>query len=121
MTHPFTIADADRLLGLGDQLFEDWKENADLHRFGEVGPEYVERKAEWDAIRPLFAQSPALRALLEEAEGRWGVKLRYEVPIEPGERREWMEGWLQRVRVVLKGLPVSRPGPMRLPVLDGPS
>ena len=67
MQTPFTTADADRLLGLADQFMEDWEGNEDKH-----DPECAERRAEWNAIRPLLVQAPAmlgvLQALIERAD-----------------------------------------------------
>lgn len=51
----FTSEDADRLLGLADQFLEDWEENE-----GKDDPECAERRAEWDAIRPLLTAAPVL-------------------------------------------------------------
>lgn len=56
----FTTADADRLLGLADQFMEDWEENE-----GQRDPECIERRREWDALRPLLMQAPALFKALE--------------------------------------------------------
>jgi hypothetical protein len=58
MTHTFTTADADRLLGLADQFLEDWAENA--IQSGKPDEEYEERHAEWQAIRPLLVAAPQL-------------------------------------------------------------
>jgi hypothetical protein len=58
MTHTFTTADADRLLGLADQFLEDWAENA--IQSGAPDEEYEERHAEWQAIRPLLVAAPDL-------------------------------------------------------------
>jgi hypothetical protein len=55
----FTTEDASRLLGLADQFMEDWEEN-------EGGdPECLQRRAEWDAIRPLLVKAPHLFEALE--------------------------------------------------------
>jgi hypothetical protein len=43
MTHTFTTADADRLLGLADQCLEDWAEHA--IQAGKRDMEYEERNA----------------------------------------------------------------------------
>jgi hypothetical protein len=56
----FTTADADRLLGLADQFMENWEKNQ-----GRGDPECIERRGEWDAIRPLLVQAPALFHTLE--------------------------------------------------------
>jgi hypothetical protein len=63
----FTTADADRLLGLADQFMEDWEANE-----GKDDPECAERRAEWNAIRPLLVQAPAMltaiRTMIERAD-----------------------------------------------------
>jgi hypothetical protein len=63
----FTTADADRLLGLADQFMEDWEGNEGKH-----DPECAERRAEWNAIRPLLVQAPAMltaiRTIIERAD-----------------------------------------------------
>ena len=66
---PFTEADADRILGLADQFLENWEDNTRYRKVGSVSsdPECVERRREWDAIRPLLVQAPATAALLTEA------------------------------------------------------
>jgi hypothetical protein len=68
METPFTTEDADRLLGLGDQFMEDWEANE-----GKNDPECAERRADWNAIRPLLVQAPAmlaaLQTLIERADG----------------------------------------------------
>ena len=61
-TQDFTSADADRLLGLADQFLEDWETNE-----GKNDPEYRERRAEWDAIRPVLVNAPKLLKALEDA------------------------------------------------------
>jgi hypothetical protein len=61
-TQDFTSADADRLLALADQLLEDWESNE-----GKDDPECKERRAEWNAIRPLLVQAPKLLKALEDA------------------------------------------------------
>ena len=64
-----TTKGADRLLGMADQFFEDWEQNE-----GKDDPECMERRAEWDAIRPLLAAAPALleplKWMLEVADAR---------------------------------------------------
>jgi hypothetical protein len=67
MTHPFTTADADRLLGLADQCLEEWAENA--MQSGTPDEEYEERNAEWQAIRPLLVAVPQLLDALEDILG----------------------------------------------------
>ena len=59
---PFTEADVDRILGLADQFLEDWEQNE-----GEHDPEGIERRKEWDALRPLLVQAPVLLMLLSDA------------------------------------------------------
>ena len=59
---PFTEADADRMLGLADQFLEDWEQNEGKH-----DAECGEARMEWDAIRPLLVQAPALLTLLIDA------------------------------------------------------
>ncbi|CAB3754359.1 hypothetical protein [Paraburkholderia humisilvae] len=60
----FSAADADRLLGLADQFLEDWKES-DQERDGGLGPDLVERQAEFEAIRPLLVAAPEMFAALQ--------------------------------------------------------
>lgn len=70
----FTSEDADRLLQLADQFLEDWEENE-----GKEDPDCVERRKEWDGIRPLLAAAPLLleacRTLAEDCSmalsGEW--------------------------------------------------
>ena len=64
---PFTTEDADRLLGLADQFIEDWAEDA-IHG-GKRDADYEQRNAEWEAIRPLLVQAPALLDALEDLLG----------------------------------------------------
>jgi hypothetical protein len=54
-TKTITCEDADRLLGLADQFLGDWEEND-----GKDDPECMERRAEWNAIRPLLVAAPSL-------------------------------------------------------------
>ena len=61
----FTTADADRLLGLADQFLEDWDEDSRLAAPNEERAEFTQRRAEWDDIRPLLMQAPALFKALE--------------------------------------------------------
>jgi hypothetical protein len=61
--HKFTVEDADRLLQLGDQFLEDWEENE-----SKDDPDCHERRAEWDAIRPLLAAAPDLLKACKAAE-----------------------------------------------------
>jgi hypothetical protein len=51
----FTCEDADRLLQLADQFLEDWEENE-----GTDDPDCIERRSEWDIIRPVLAESPKM-------------------------------------------------------------
>lgn len=60
MQTPFTTADADRLLGLADQFMADWEANEGKH-----DPECAERRAEWNAIRPLLVQAPAMLTVIQ--------------------------------------------------------
>jgi hypothetical protein len=82
----FTTADTDRLLGLADQFMEDWEANEGKH-----DPECAERRAEWNAIRPLLVQAPAMltaiRTIIERADEphfrhRWRSR-----PVRAGSRR----------------------------------
>ena len=57
----FTTQDADRLLGLADQFLEDWEQSE-----GKDDPECIERRAEWNAIRPLLVAAPALFSRYED-------------------------------------------------------
>jgi hypothetical protein len=63
----FTTADADRLLGLADQFMEDWALSA--VEGGKRDTDYEERNAEWEEIRPLLMQAPALYTALEDLLG----------------------------------------------------
>ena len=58
--HKFTVEDADRLLQLGDQFLADWEENE-----GKDDPDCKERRAEWNAIRPLLVSAPDLLKALQ--------------------------------------------------------
>jgi hypothetical protein len=60
METTFTTEDADRLLGLADQFMEEWEANE-----GRNDPECAERRAEWNAIRPLLVHAPAMVAALQ--------------------------------------------------------
>ena len=64
---PFTTEDADRLLGLGDQFMEDWQSSLEENG-GDAADlaQWAKRRLEWDAIRPLLAQAPAMFALIEQ-------------------------------------------------------
>jgi hypothetical protein len=97
----FTTADADRLLGLGDQFLQDWSETARGH--GEPTKECEERAAEWESIRPLLALAPQLLALLDEAETLWGEKFACDDPIDRGDLVEWIAEWLPKVRSAIAG------------------
>lgn len=115
---PFTTADADRLLGLGDLLLKDWKEAADTQHFGEVGPAFVERRAEWQAIRPMLVQAPVMRSLLDEANAAWGAAFSGDEDVNGGDLVEWFSPWLQRVQKTLGTLlQAEASAPVRL---DGP-
>ncbi len=59
---PFTTEDADRLLGLADQFLSDMAEAA--VRDGNPDTGYEQINAEWEAIRPLFEQAPAMIRVL---------------------------------------------------------
>ena len=65
MTHTFTTADADRLLGLADRYLEDWAEDA--IEAGERDEVYEERNAEWQAIRPMLVAAPDLLEAAQQA------------------------------------------------------
>jgi hypothetical protein len=95
----FTTADADHLLGLGDQFLEDWAESARRH--GECGHDCEERAAEWEAIRPLLASAPNLFAVLDEAEICWGDDFASGNPINGGDLVEWFAAWLPKVRAAI--------------------
>jgi hypothetical protein len=71
----FTINDADRLLGMADQFLEDWEDNE-----GKDNPECAERRAEWNAIRPLLASAPKLLVALRQAVAALNAKPRFPVP-----------------------------------------
>lgn len=56
----FSSTDADRILGLSDQFLEDWagsKKN---------DTDYIERRQEYDAIRPLLVAAPLLLTVLKK-------------------------------------------------------
>jgi hypothetical protein len=67
----WTTADADRLLGLADQLLDDWAEDA--VQGGKPDEDYERRSAEWTAIRPLLVSGPTmlrgLREILDVCQG----------------------------------------------------
>ena len=98
-SRPFTTADADRLLDLGDQFLEDWGESARRH--GECGHDCEERAAEWAAIRPLLESAPNLLAVLDEAEICWGDEFASGNPINGGDLVAWFVEWLPKVSAVL--------------------
>lgn len=54
----FDTGHADRLLGLADQFLEDW-EKSDAK-----DPEVIQRRSEYDAIRPLFMTAPSMLTVL---------------------------------------------------------
>lgn len=67
---PYTGACVDRILGLADQFLEDWEAG----RIGsprkrniktEPDLECVERRKEYDALRPMLVAAPRLLQLLE--------------------------------------------------------
>ena len=64
---PLTSADVDRLLGLADQLLDDWAE--DLVQLGKPDAEYEERLAEWTRLRPLLVSAPELLGGLKQIAG----------------------------------------------------
>jgi hypothetical protein len=101
-SRPFTTADADRLLGLGDQFLEDWGESARRH--GECGHDCEERAAEWEAIRPLLASAPHLFAALVEAQICWGGEFASGNPINGGDLVAWFAEWLPKVRIAIAGV-----------------
>ncbi|WP_263356638.1 hypothetical protein [Acidicapsa ligni] len=67
----WTTADADRLLGLADQLLDDWAEDA--VQGGKPDEDYERRSAEWTAIGPLLVSGPTmlrgLREILDVCQG----------------------------------------------------
>ena len=77
----FTPQDADRLLGLADQFLEDWEQNE-----GKDDPECVERRTEWNAIRPLLAAAPTLLSaclwMMRELCESWNEDLDTAIPAE---------------------------------------
>jgi hypothetical protein len=110
----FATADADRLLGLGDQFLEDWGESARRH--GVCGHDCEECAAEWEAIRPLLVSAPNLLAVLAEAEICWSGEFASGNPIDGGDLVEWFAAWLPKVRAAIAGVqgqetehPVRRP------------
>ncbi|MYM92480.1 hypothetical protein [Duganella vulcania] len=54
-----TVLDAYRLLALSDEFLEDWQQDSPRD------PQYIERQAEYDAIRPMFELAPDLLALAQ--------------------------------------------------------
>lgn len=54
----YSSADVDRLLGLADQLLDDWAEDA--VQADERDPDYEERSREWAEIRPLLLAAPEM-------------------------------------------------------------
>lgn len=57
----FSSVDVDRILGLSDQFLEDWEEK------GNSDPDCVERRQEYDTLRPLLVAAPALLKALQKA------------------------------------------------------
>jgi hypothetical protein len=58
----FTSKDTDRLLGLADEFLEDWECNE-----GQRDPECKQRRAEWNALRPILVLAPLLLKAVEDA------------------------------------------------------
>ena len=104
----FTTADADRLLGLGDQFLEDWADSARRH--GECGHDCEEPAAEWEAIRPLLASAPKLFDVLEEAEICWGDDFASGNPINGGDLVAWFAAWLPKVRTAIAAVQGQKAG-----------
>ena len=89
----FTVEDADRLLGLADQFLEDWESGE-----GRNAPECKERRSEWDAIRPVFANAPRLLAILQDAllQSGYGIT----API-PEKDRYSVSAWIYSAREII--------------------
>jgi hypothetical protein len=66
----FTPEDADRLLGLADQYLEEWANDA--VESGQPDEDYEQRNGEWETIRPLLVQAPAMLETLDFVRG-WFV------------------------------------------------
>ncbi len=71
----YTCHDADRLLSLADQFLEDWEENE-----GRQEADCIQRRGEWNAIRPLLVAAPKLLAALQQAVAALNAKPRFPVP-----------------------------------------
>jgi hypothetical protein len=89
----FTVEDAGRLLGLADQFLEDWESDE-----GTDDPECKERRSEWDAIRPVFANAPRLLAILQDAllQSGYGIT----API-PEQDRYMVPAWIYSAREII--------------------
>jgi hypothetical protein len=96
----FTIADADRLMGLADEFLEGWAEDA--VQSGKPDPEYNARIDEWQVIRPLLVQAPALLAAVQAHE-------RAELETDPTLRREKLHHARDLREAVLQALQADQP------------
>lgn len=78
MSKQFTAADADRILGLGDQFLEDWEKG--IIEDGASHPQDIaevkERREEWNALRPIMAEAPSLLAQCLHAAGEIDALIR---------------------------------------------
>ena len=93
----FTTADADRLLGLGDQFLEDWGESARRH--GECGHDCEERAARWErSVR--WHQRPISSLFSAAGRNRWGDEFASD-PIDGGDpgRMVRRNGFQSRVAI----------------------
>lgn len=97
----FTAADADRLLGLGDQCLDEADNVARKDLDTAAQAEAAATRAEWDAIRPLLVQAPALHALVSEAVAAWGEPFASDQHISGADLVEWFAEWLERARAVV--------------------
>lgn len=88
----FTLENADRLLGLADQFLEDWESE------GKDDPECRERRAEWDAIRPLLANAPRLLTIVQDALLQSGYGIMAPIP-EPD--RYSVPAWIYSAREII--------------------
>jgi hypothetical protein len=96
MSRKFTSQDIDRLLGLADQFLEDWQHGLDEATYYEGKDDDIsecrERRAEFDAVRPLLIMLPDLLDALDQA---FGMMRQYDELVERNtldeedEREEW--------------------------------
>lgn len=95
---PFTTADADRLLGMADQCLDELDHVARKGLDTAAQAEAAATRVEWDSIRPLLVQAPALHALVGEALDTWADRFASDQHISGADLVEWFAQWLQRAQ-----------------------